>query len=67
MVFTATSSGVDLNIKKQVQSFNPGDTIRINQFLSDMTGDVFFKGLITMFNLYLRPKIRIQQLLKSNH
>ena len=56
MVFTATSSGVDLNIKKQVQSFNPGDTIRINQFLSDMTGDVFFKGLITMFNLYLRPK-----------
>lgn len=51
-----TSSGVDLNIKKQVQTFNPGDTIRINQFLSDMTGDVFFKGIITMFNLYLRPK-----------
>ena len=51
-----TSSGVVLNIEKQVQTFNPGDTIRINQFLSDMTGDVFFKGLITMFNLYLRPK-----------
>jgi len=54
--FTATSSGVDLNIKKQIQQFNPGDTVRINQFLPDMTGDVFFKGLITMFNLYLRPK-----------
>jgi len=54
--FTATSSGVDLNIKKQIQQFNSGDTVRINQFLPDMTGDVFFKGLITMFNLYLRPK-----------
>ena len=54
--FTATSSGVDLNINKQIQQLNVGDTIRINQFLSDMTGDVFFKGLITMFNLYLRPK-----------
>jgi hypothetical protein len=50
------SSSVVLNIEKQVQTFNPGDTIRINQFLSDITGDVFFKGIITMFNLYLRPK-----------
>jgi ribosomal protein L19 len=55
MVFNATSSGVDLNIKKQVQTFTPGDTIRINQFLTDITGDVFFKGIITAFNLYLRP------------
>lgn len=54
--FTATSSGVALNINKQIQQLNVGDTIRLNQFLSDMTGDVFFKGLITMFNLYLRPK-----------
>jgi hypothetical protein len=54
--FTATSSHVALNINKQIQQLNVGDTIRLNQFLSDMTGDVFFKGLITMFNLYLRPK-----------
>ena len=54
--FTATSSGVALNVNKQIQQLNVGDTIRLNQFLSDMTGDVFFKGLITMFNLYLRPK-----------
>jgi len=53
--FKAASSGVDLNIKKQVQTFAPGDTIRINQFLTDITGDVFFKGIITAFNLYLRP------------
>ena len=53
---TVTSNGVALNIEKQIQTFNPGDTIRINQFLSDITGDVFFKGIITMFNLYLRPK-----------
>ena len=54
---TIISSGVVLNIRKQVQTFAPGDTIRLNQFLPEMTGDVFFKGIITMFNLYLRPKI----------
>ena len=52
-----TSSSVVLNIKKQIQVFTAGDTIRLNQFLPEMTGDVFFKGIITMFNLYLRPKI----------
>ena len=51
-----TSSSVVLNIRKQIQVFTPGDTIRLNQFLPDMTGDVFFKGIITMFNLYLKPK-----------
>jgi hypothetical protein len=50
--FKAASSTVVLNIRKQIQVFTPGDTIRINQFLPDMTGDVFFKGIITMFNLY---------------
>jgi hypothetical protein len=53
---TITSNSVNLNIKKQIQTFNSGDTIRINQFLPDMTGDVFFKAIITAFNLYLRPK-----------
>jgi hypothetical protein len=52
-----TSSTVVLNIRKQIQVFAPGDTIRLNQFLPEMTGDAFFKGIITMFNLYLRPKI----------
>ena len=51
-----TSSSVVLNIRKQIQVFTPGDTIRLNQFLPEMTGDVFFKGIITMFNLYLKPK-----------
>ena len=54
--FKAASSTVVLNIRKQIQQLSPGNTIRINQFLPDMTGDVFFKGIITMFNLYLRPK-----------
>jgi hypothetical protein len=54
--FKAASSAVVLNIRKQVQQLSPGNTVRINQFLPDMTGDVFFKGIITMFNLYLRPK-----------
>jgi len=54
--FKAASSTVVLNIRKQVQQLSPGNTVRINQFLPEMTGDVFFKGIITMFNLYLRPK-----------
>lgn len=54
--FSIESAGVDLKIEKQIQEFTPGSTIRINQFLPDLTGDVFFKGLITMFNLYLKPK-----------
>lgn len=54
--FKAASSAVVLNIRKQIQVFAPGDTIRLNQFLPEMTGDVFFKGIITMFNLYLKPK-----------
>ena len=54
--FTANSTGVALNINKQIQQLTAGDTVRINQLLPDMTGDLFFKGLITMFNLYLRPK-----------
>ena len=54
--FSIESVGVDLKIEKQIQEFTPGSTIRLNQFLPDLTGDVFFKGLITMFNLYLKPK-----------
>jgi len=54
--FKAASSAVVLNIRKQIQQLSPGNTVRINQFLPEMTGDVFFKGIITMFNLYLRPK-----------
>ena len=54
--FKAASSTVVLNIRKQIQQLSPGNTVRINQFLPEMTGDVFFKGIITMFNLYLRPK-----------
>ncbi len=56
ITFTVTSSNVNLNIEKQIQELTAGSTIRINQFLPDLTGDVFFKGLITMFNLYLKPK-----------
>jgi len=54
--FKAASSTVVLNIRKQVQQLSAGNTVRINQFLPEMTGDVFFKGIITMFNLYLKPK-----------
>jgi hypothetical protein len=50
-----TSSGAGLNFLKTIQELVPGGTVAIGSFLPDMTGDVFLKGLITMFNLMIKP------------
>ena len=52
---TVTSTGVSLDIIKSQQSITPGSIINLNPFLPDMTCDVFLKGIITAFNLYLKP------------
>jgi hypothetical protein len=52
---TVTSTGVSLDIIKSQQALTPGSTINLNPFLPDMTCDVFLKGIITAFNLYLKP------------
>jgi hypothetical protein len=50
-----TSSGTQVNFLKTIQELVPGGTVAIGSFLPDMTGDVFLKGLITMFNLMIKP------------
>lgn len=50
-----TSTGTQVNFLKTIQELVPGGTVAIGSFLPDMTGDVFLKGLITMFNLMIKP------------
>jgi hypothetical protein len=52
---TVTSTGVSLDIIKSQQALTPGSAVTLNPFLPDMTCDVFLKGIITAFNLYLKP------------
>jgi hypothetical protein len=52
---TVTSSGARLDIIKSQQALTPGSAVTLNPFLPDMTCDVFLKGIITAFNLYLKP------------
>jgi hypothetical protein len=44
-----------VNFNKSIQELVPGGTVAIGSFLPDMTGDVFLKGLTTMFNLMIKP------------
>ncbi len=50
-----TSVGAGLNFMKTIQELVPGGTVAIGSFLPDMTGDVFLKGLISMFNFMIKP------------
>jgi hypothetical protein len=45
----------EINIQKQPQQLTDGGTVYLSAFLPDMTGDVFFKGIINMLNLYVNP------------
>lgn len=51
------SNTAELDIIKQAQSLSAGGTVYLDSFLPDMTCDQFFKGLITAFNLYVKPSI----------
>ncbi len=49
------SNTADLNITRDTQTLSAGGTVQLSAFLPDMTCDVFLKGLITAFNLYIKP------------
>lgn len=49
------SNTVELDIIKQQQALSAGGTVFLDSFLPDMTCDQFFKGLVTAFNLYIKP------------
>ena len=44
-----------INLQKQPQLLTAGGTVYLSAFLPEMTGDVFFKGIINMLNLYVNP------------
>lgn len=45
----------EINMNKLEQVFAPGSTVKLNQFLPDMDGATYFKGLVQAFNLYCKP------------
>jgi hypothetical protein len=51
------SSGVTLDILRETQTLFAGATLNIGSFLPDMDCATFFKGIITAFNLYVKPKV----------
>ena len=55
--FQIQSNTVNLDIIKQPQTLSAGGTVFLDAFLPDMTCDQFFKGLLTAFNLYVKPSI----------
>jgi hypothetical protein len=49
------SNTATLDILKQAQTLSAGGTVYLDAFLPDMTCDQFLKGIITAFNLYVKP------------
>lgn len=49
------SNTANLDILKLPQTLTAGGTVYLDAFLPDMTCDKFFKGLITAFNLIVKP------------
>lgn len=56
--------GSFLDIVKTVQEFTPGGTISLVPFLPDMDCATFFKGIITAFNLYVKPSVDNAQIME---
>jgi hypothetical protein len=51
------SNTADLDIIKPTQTLSAGGTVNLAAFLPDMTCDVFLKGIITAFNLFIKPSV----------
>ena len=51
------SNTADLNITRDTQTLAAGGTVNLAAFLPDMTCDVFLKGIITAFNLFIKPSV----------
>ena len=55
LLINILSNTSDLNFLKQQQALSAGGTVYIESLLPDMTCDKFLKGIITAFNLYVKP------------
>ena len=55
MEYTISSAGSNIDIIKKLQNLTAGSLLNISTFLPQMDAGAFFKGLVTMFNLYVKP------------
>jgi hypothetical protein len=55
--YNVTPTLCELDITYEQQVVQPGANVNIKQFLPDMDCFTFFKGLVTMFNLYTKPVV----------
>ena len=55
MSWDVTANTCALDIDYSTQVIQPGNNLNIKSFLPDMDCFTFFKGLVTMFNLYVKP------------
>ena len=53
--FNVTATSCELDLAYNVQQLLAGGTVSLVQFLPDMDCGTFFKGLINMFNLIVKP------------
>lgn len=51
------SNTADINIVKATQTLTAGSTINPGAFLPDIDCGTFFKGIVNMFNLYVKPSV----------
>lgn len=63
-IASVESTSSFLDVVKVVQEFTPGGTISLVPFLPDMDCATFFKGIITAFNLYVKPSVDDPQIME---
>jgi len=51
------STGSNIDTEKQSQTLTAGSTINPGAFLPDIDCATFFKGIVNMFNLYVKPSV----------
>jgi len=54
---TLASAGSNIDVIKKSLNTSAGGAINISTFLPQMDAGAFFKGLVTMFNLYVKPNV----------
>jgi hypothetical protein len=55
--YTLASAGSNIDVIKKIQNLTAGTNVNISTFLPQMDAGAFFKGLVTMFNLYVKPNV----------
>lgn len=55
--YELASAGSNIDVIKKIQNLTAGSQVNISTFLPQMDAGAFFKGLVTMFNLYVKPNV----------